>query len=312
MRNNGVLSRISRPAKRVIVGTGATAIAATALLGMTATAANADTLPNGPFINLFNTPVPASPPGYVSSTDATTAGGALPTGNGQVGNPLQLTLSSGQVLGVQGGSTAWGTPVVSENSTGKANEIWRFQRVGWVDIADGGTLLVAEPVFKVINYSPSGGRTCLDADGNDIADGGAITSYGCDPNQSNQTNQLWMVAGSQYDPADFHLAADASTGALTSEPWQVIGSDLVATSAVGQYSLINLASAVNNGMDMFDALTLSSTVSNMLGQNSPSDLWDPSEWPADSSNALYGFSLIVPSSQTPACSMFACLVDLGI
>ena len=106
MRNNGVLSRITRPAKRAIAGTGATAIAATAFLGLTATAAHADTLPNGGFVSLYNTPVPTTPPGYVSSTDTSTALGALPTGEGQMGNGLQLTLTSGQVLGVQGGSTA--------------------------------------------------------------------------------------------------------------------------------------------------------------------------------------------------------------
>jgi hypothetical protein len=297
MRNNGVLSRITRPAKRVIVGTGATVIAATAILGLTATAAYADTLPNGAFVSLYNTPVPTTPPGYVSSTDTSTALGALPTGEGQMGNGLQLTLSSGQVLGVQGGSTAWGTPVVSEKSTGNPNEIWRFQRVGWVDVDDnsypGGDLPpIAEPVFKVVNYSAAGGYTCLDADGNNIAQGGAVTSYGCDPNQFNQTNQLWIVTGSIYDPADSHLLADPSTGDLIQVPTAAIGSQLSAQSAVGQYSLINLASVVNNGMKMYNALTLSSLDTPYLdGQNSQSVLYSPAGWPATSGTALYEFKM---------------------
>ena len=154
------------------------------------------------------------------------------------------------------------------------------------------SVVVGEPVFKVVNYSAAGGHTCLDADGNNIAQGGAVTSYGCDPNQFNQTNQLWIVAGSTSDPADWHLTADPSTGDLIQDPFGAIGSQLSANSAVGKYSLINLASVVNNGMEMYDALTLSSLdTPDLDGQNSQSVLYSPVSWPATSGTALYGFKM---------------------
>lgn len=173
-------------------------------------------------------------------------------------------------------------------------------------------LKIAEPVYKIVNYNSNGSHTCLDANGNDIADGGAVTSYGCDPNQANQTNQLWIVAGNQFDPANTHDGVSMSDGSLI--PPMPLPGDASALSygfEIGRYSLVNLASVVNNGMTMNNSLTLSSTASNMLGENSQSLLWNPIEWPANGNNSLYGFTLLVPStnpSQTPACEMFACLL----
>ncbi len=294
------------------------AVAGLALAGavLGAPAANADTIPNGATVELSSTPVPASPPAYVSSTDAATDGGALPEANGQMGNPVQLTLGNGQVLGVQGGSTAWGTPVATENSTGDANETWRFQRVGWVDVTTGNRLitgeptLYGEPVYKIVNYNPDGSDTCLDADGNDIAEGGAITSYGCDPNEFNQTNQLWIVAGNQNDPENTHELA-YSDGTWTIFYGSADGNELSFVDGTkGQDSLINLASVVSNGMDMYNALIASSVGNNIQGVDSTSMLWSPTDWPASTANSLYGLRLVVPpaAAQTRTCSMFACLV----
>ncbi len=302
----------------------AAAVAGLALAGavLGAPAANADTLPNGADVTLFSTPVPASPPAYVAITDQLTDeltdGGALPDQNGQMGNPVQLTMASGQVLGVQGGSAAWGTPVASENSTGDASETWRFQRVGWVDVnfgdnQPGDNMAAAEPVYKIVNYNADGSHTCLDADGNNIAEGGAITSYGCDPNEFNQTNQLWIVAGNRANPSAAHYLAYESSGTIiTGGSYVPNGNDLsYADGTVGQYSLINLASVVSNGMNMYNALIASSVGDDIQGVDSTSMLWNPTDWPASTSNSLYGFRLVVPpaAAKTPACSMFACLVN---
>ena len=51
------------------------------------------------------------------------------------------------------------------------------------------------PVYKIIDYHPDGTHTCLDA-GSNPASGSMIDSYGCDPQQFNQTNQLWIIADS--------------------------------------------------------------------------------------------------------------------
>ncbi len=313
----------------------AAAVAGLALAGaaLGAPAANADTLPNGATVGLSSTPVPAVPPAYVPTTDdpygaTSTDGGALPDQNGAMGNPVQLTMTSGQVLAVQGGSAAWGTPVATENPTGSASEIWRFQRVGWVDVTTGNeqTLeyetgflngpdpqegVMGEPVYKIVNYNADGSYTCLDADGNDIAEGGAITSYGCDPNGVNQTNQLWIVAGNQGDLANNHQWAFPD-GTWTDESTPADGNELSYTEGTtGQYSLINLASVVSNGMDMYNALIASSAGSNIQGVDSTSMLWSPTDWPASTSNSLYGLSLVVPPAPTNpiTCSMFACIVN---
>ncbi len=307
-----------RPTRR-----GAAAVAAVAGLALAGAvlggpAANADTIPNGATVDLLSTPVPATPPAYAASTSTATDGGALPDQNGQMGNPVQLTMTSGQVLAVQGGSTAWGTPVATENSTGDASETWRFQRVGWVDVTAGNTFvnsdwqpLFGEPVYKIVNYNPDGSYTCLDANGNDIAEGGAITSYGCDPNELNQTNQLWIVAGNEGDPASTHDLAD-SDGAWTGGSDTADGNDLsFEEGTVGQYSLINLASVVSNGMDMYNALIASSVGNDIQGVDSTSMLWSPTDWPASTSNSLYGLRLVVPAAaaQSRSCSMFACIMN---
>ena len=291
------------------------AVAGLALAGavLGAPAANAANLFNGPTVGLYGTPVPASPPAYAASSDDETAGGALPDQNGQMGNPVQLTMTSGQVLAVQGGSAAWGTPVATENSTGDANEIWRFQRVGWVGVTTGDDQddpgnLMAEPVFKIVNYNPDGTHTCLNAASNDIAEGGAITSYGCDPNGVNQTNQLWIVAGNIGDGIDHDWISPSGV-------WQGVsstgdGNDLsYYDGSVDQYSLINLASVVSNGMDMYKALIASAVGDNIQGVDSTSMLWSPTDWPASTSNSLYGITLVVPPAQTASCYLFACLVD---
>jgi hypothetical protein len=101
-----------------------------------------------------------------------------------------------------------GTPVVAQDQTGNPNQIWRFQRVGWIAVSDDTANVksyidadrtiqagVALPVYKIVNYSGQGGHTCLDATGNSPGVGAAVTSYTCDPYLMNQSNQLWMLAG---------------------------------------------------------------------------------------------------------------------
>jgi hypothetical protein len=181
------------------------AVAAASLAAVTfgAGAAHADTLPNGSLVQRGQYSIPATPAaGFLG-------GDAVPIYPGTLGNPTELFMNQGgtssQVLSVKGGSSAWGTPVETETATGSAGQIWRFQLVGWVAMltqtsqylptfGDPSGLLQKMPVYKIINYHSDGTHTCLDGVGNDPAVGSAVDSYGCDPNQVNQLNQLWVAA----------------------------------------------------------------------------------------------------------------------
>ncbi len=189
----------------VLAGVAGLNLAAT-MLG--ATAAYADTLSNSSTIQLGNYPVPESPAAGVPG------GNAIPQNMGTLGNPTELFVNgqgtTNQVLSVQGGSASSGTPVATEPNTNDPNQVWRFQLVGHIDvttpdaaanyysIATPGqppvnNVLEQAPVYKVINYN-NGAHTCLDAYGGGGAPYTTVDSYGCDANQINQTNQLWVMA----------------------------------------------------------------------------------------------------------------------
>lgn len=176
---------------------GATVAAASlAVLTVGVSAAHADTLPNGPTVQLGQYSIPSTPAAGIPGGDA------LPRNLGTLGNPTQISMQGGasRVLDVQGGSSAWGAPVETEPAPASltAAETWRFQLVGYI----AATTPAPEsplrmPVYKIINYHSDGTHTCLDGFGGNPTAGTMIDSYGCDANQVNQTNQLWIIGNTQ-------------------------------------------------------------------------------------------------------------------
>jgi hypothetical protein len=175
------------------------AAASLAVLTVGISAAHADTLPNGPTIQLGQYSIPSTPAAGIPGGDA------LPTGLGTLGNPTHIHIqgTSRTVLAVHGGSSAWGAPVVTEPAPASltAEESWRFQLVGYIAATTPGSEFAGGqlrmPVYKIINYHSDGTHTCLDAFGGNPTAETMIDSYGCDANQVNQTNQLWIIGNTQ-------------------------------------------------------------------------------------------------------------------
>jgi hypothetical protein len=198
--------RVQQLWRRSVLGA-ATATASLAALTLGAGAAHADTLANGPTVQLSQYSIPSTAPAAIPGGDA------LPTVPGTLGNPTELFMREGpsgssMVLGVQGGSSAWGTPIDTETAAESSGQIWRFQLVGYIGLNTQAVqqaigfgypsgLLQRTPVYKVINYHPDGTHTCLDGLGGNPTTGTMVDSYGCDPNQVNQTNQLWIIGNTE-------------------------------------------------------------------------------------------------------------------
>ncbi|HTT89805.1 MAG TPA: hypothetical protein VMF65_09640, partial [Acidimicrobiales bacterium] len=185
---------LCKPALAALVAAGGLAL--TTVGGATA---YADTLTNGPTIMLGNYPILGTAPAYVSGA------GVLPASPGAPGNAatIFMTGSAGYgtdndtyAIGIPGGSPNWGTQLSTAPYTGAAApQTWYFQQVGYVGLiteaaGPDGPQLAA--VYRIVNYD-NGTYTCLEGYGNDPTAGSIVDSYGCNPNQINQTNQLWVV-----------------------------------------------------------------------------------------------------------------------
>ena len=170
------------------------AVAAFGLTALTAGAASAGTVANGPTIQLSQYPVPASAP----QPQHVPGGGMLPQDNGVLGNAASIAVTgvrspdAPEVVTIPGGSSAWGTQLeTDEPSTAPTlgpAQVWYFQRVGYAGVntpattAAGGTDMLAVPVYRIINYNPDGLYTCLEALGSQPSAGSIVDSNGCDVN----------------------------------------------------------------------------------------------------------------------------------
>ncbi len=340
----------------LLAGIAGLGLAAT-MLG--ATAAHADTLSNSSTIQLGNYPVPASPAAGFPG------GNAIPQNMGTLGNPTELFVNgqgtANQVLSVPGGSASWGTPVATEPDSGDPSQVWRFQLVGYIDvttpdaaanyysIATPGkppvnNVLEQAPVYKVINYN-NGTHTCLDAYGGGGAAYTTIDSYGCDANQINQTNQLWVMA----TPGGLEGTLTGPEGTLSSETMeneyfmtgqnpstfklaQMYSTTLQAShvgtgiSAGEDTVLENVASLAANGWNTGTAPVLSATVTNMLGTNSQVMLNGQTTWPVNAATSTWAVYDTTPGGNVeqpvpgssdgttpggppPACFIYQCLVS---
>ena len=296
--------------------------------------AHADTIANSPTVDLGNYGISASPPRYVPGGDN------IPRSQGALGNATELFVGAGyentnQVISVQNGSTAWGTPVVTsvaDGAKGSSSQQWYFQLIGWIDMHTPLQIvgqvndlpneyagdLDTVPVYRILNYNGSS-ITCLDAYGGTGAVDSAVDSYGCDPNQANQTNQLWVISyphpagevGDEiYNPSD--QQSDVVRGYLGQYPEY---SSALQTSSTGAGVIENVASLAANGWDTTQAPVLTASYTDLAGFNSPLKL-ESQAWPTLSENSTWG--VVDPNAgsgsgsgggQSPTCTGFACLVN---
>jgi hypothetical protein len=256
--------------------------------------ASADTLPNGGGVNLATYAIPTTAPAYIRGGDM------LPTIPGTLGNASELFVAengnTNQALTIQGGATAWGTPVVSAPSTDSKAQQWYFQLVGSVTIqieaiepfsAQYVLAPVSVPAYRAISYN-GGSPTCLDVYGGSGTAGSTVDAYGCNPNQVNQTNQLWTVEPT-WNGYDQNLEANSDNMIITS-----------------------LASLAEDNFNYATAPVVSAGIDNIDGVNSSVQLSD--SWPMDVANSTYvmvdpNASPTSSSPSGPSCSMFACLLD---
>jgi hypothetical protein len=290
---------------RTILASGVTAAAALAMVGASLAssgAAFADTVPNGPDVALTQYAIPTT------AAAGVTGGDALPTIPGTLGNPTQLfmsqTYTTTQALGIPGDSSAWGTQVSTETATGGPGEIWRFQLVGSIKVttqtstgllqfAFPANLLQTLPVYKIINYHSDGTHTCLDGYGNSPTAGSVIDSYGCDPNQANQTNQLWVIGntmqGRTLDNQD-GTAYETPYGSMTAPAWMssaLQANPLPDEDGTPNSVIENVAALQASGWNTTQAPILSSGVTNVQGINSATDLLGQGVFPTNIGNSTW-------------------------
>ncbi len=257
------------------------AVAAFGLTALTAGAASASTVANGPTIQLSNYAVPASAP----QPQHVAGGGMLPLDDGALGNAASIAVTGErspdgpEVATIPGGSSAWGTQLeTAEPSTSPTlgpAQVWYFQRAGYVGVntpattAAGGTDMLAVPVYRIINYNPDGLYTCLEARGSQPAAGSIVDSNGCDVNGAPQTNQLWVVGS----PGQTNETINATTGAFdgNSSP-QIYSSYLqgssTAESGLSDSVIENVATLAADGWNTAQAPVLSADA-NSTGGASP-------------------------------------------
>ena len=94
-----------------------------------------------------------------------------------------------------------------------------------------------------------------------------MDSYGCNPNQVNQTNQLWVV-GSPADMAQiFNASGSLVPNLVVSEPFSnYLQTD--AASGLSDSVIENVATLVADGWGTTTAPVLSATYSNLAGIDS--------------------------------------------
>ncbi len=158
------------------------------------------------------------------------------------------------------------------------------------------------PVYRIINFNGSA-PTCLDGYGGGGADGTAVDSYGCDPNQVNQTNQLWIAEAPTY------LGQNEAGGSN----YSVLST--LQTSPISSGTVIeSLASLAANQWYTSNTPVLSAAVDDIGGWDSTLAELPATQWPVSQGNST--FILVDPNAQTvsggggtAACEGMACLVQ---
>ena len=293
-------STLTRPHARrrsILLVAAATAAAITAMTA--GGVADAAPISNTPTIQLGRFAIPATAPAYVNGGDL------LPRINGTLGNPTTIFMSGStvvatagsQVIEIPGGSATWGTGVrTNDTIAASTSQTWYFQRVGWVGVGtpavDGVRRVVGAPAYKIIQYNPSGGYTCLDALGGSGAPGTAVGSSRCAANNENSTNQLWIVASTAQSNDTFNPATgirdEGSARQIFSPPLQQ--SNAANATGLENSIIMNVASLVDHGWDTTQTPVLSAAVDNTRGVHSRLWLKAPTDWPADTTNSTWNIT----------------------
>ena len=288
------------------------AVAAFGLSALTAGAASASTMADGPTIQLGNYAVPSSAPQYV------TGGDLLPQDNGTLGDPASIVMTGSggnltadnQAVTIPNDTITFATQTSTSAMSTSPAQTWYFQRVGYAGVTTpamtdmGGTDMLGVPVYKIINYNPDGMHTCLEAFGNQPAAGSIVDINGC--NLPNQTNQLWVIgtAGQTND------TMNATTGAFDGNSSPQIYSRYLQGSTTGQPGLSNsvienVATLQANGWNTSQAPVLTADSANLAGVNSPLTL-QSQQWPATSQNSTWtivpGYNFNAPGSSGGDCA----------
>jgi hypothetical protein len=285
--------------------------AAACLLGAGAAGASAAplTISNSATVSLGGYGIPSSPPKYQPGGDL------LPTANGALGNAAILGLTGiNQAVGVQNGSKAWDTPVTTADLVnGSGSQRWYFERVGWVGAytplteGDGISELQQLPVYRVINYNGSS-HTCLDAEGATDTPYTKLDSYGCDPNATNQTNQLWVVSG-RWHESDV-ITADGELDANGDYIMGTVFNDALDTWLQGA-TLESLGALIDAGFHTERAPVVTAGYANIRGYDSQLILNGATTWPTDVANARFTLIDADAGEQAPSepgCVGMACLL----
>ena len=306
-------SAARRPGRRLALLAAAVAVSATAL-SLGAGAASADTLVNTGTVHLGNYRVPVFLNAAMPVPGTPEDNGFLPSHDGSIGQLTTLILGRlanytdpVQVLESSDSSASWGTEVRTDDSMANAiGQRFRFQRVGWVGVqspaVDGVTRVVGAPVYRILSISGTAGSPlCLEASGGSGAAFTDVDQYGCNPNQTNQTNQLWVVASAAQSNATFTPAGVYDHGSA-GEDFSPALQQADASTATGLQDsvLFNLASLNEHGWKTAETPVLSATVDNMLGRDTRLQLMPPTTWPANANNSTW--NIAAPLIQDDRCA----------
>lgn len=151
----------------------------------------------------------------------------LPTTSGTFGNPVNIYTGgttgdlTNQVIEVPFNSSASGTGARVYNVNGSNAQRVYFQRVTSATVhPTAGDTSQQMAAYRIVHFTQDG-QLCLDADGSNGAPGAgsAVTWFQCDPNATNQPNQLWLYQPSGGHPAIYNLEATQAVGShLTAAP----------------------------------------------------------------------------------------------
>ncbi|HWM03375.1 MAG TPA: hypothetical protein VNP92_13665 [Actinophytocola sp.] len=144
----------------------------------------------------------------------------LPTTSGTFGNPVNIysggTIgdSTNQVIEVPFNSSASGTGARVYTVNGSNAQRIYFQRVTTATVhPTAGDASQQVGAYRIVHFTQDG-QLCLDADGSNGAPGAgsAVTWFECDPNSTNQPNQLWLYQPGGGHPAIYNLEAAQAVG----------------------------------------------------------------------------------------------------
>jgi hypothetical protein len=150
----------------------------------------------------------------------TPGGPTLPTTAGTFGNPTNIYTGgtigdfTNQVIEVPNNSADSGTGARTYTVNGSNAQRIYFQHVSTATVYPTADHVAQSwGAYRIVHFTQNG-QLCLDADGSDGAPGAgaAVTWFACDPNATNQPNQLWLTKPGGGQSAIYNLEASQTVG----------------------------------------------------------------------------------------------------